>query len=297
MVLPVVLTKSGGVPVILSENGKGTAVEVADNGLGMAVTLVNEGGAPVVLVSDPVASNFDPVAYLGSDLIELWDASRADTIFALTDATYTNAVHSWTGLKTGANLAQSTPNLKPFYDPTGLDGSPCLTFNGTSQYLKCTDAAFMALLPSGSDPCEMWVLCSQDVDATDATTRHVAGYANSSAANGRSLARIAVSSVNRGRTYTGTGASASVATDTHVDFSGVHVLRGIFGATQTSAQVDGEALVTATVTPATGTPALFMVGSIPALAASNWWSGKVSAVMVTKTLTTQQATDLHSYLG
>lgn len=244
-----------------------------------------------------VGGNYNPVTALGSDLIEMWDAARADTIFALTDATYTNAVHSWTGIKTGANLAQSTPNLKPWYDPTGLSGSPCLTFNGTSQYLKCTDAALMALLPSGTDPCEIWALCSQDVAAADATTRHVAGYANSSVANGRSIARLAVSSVNRARAYMGTGASAGVATDTHVDLSGVHVLRGIFGATQTSIQVDGEALATATVTPATSTPAMFMVGSIPALAASNWWQGKVAVILITNPLSDDKAAALRSCLG
>jgi hypothetical protein len=244
-----------------------------------------------------IGGNYNAVTALGSDLIEMWDAARADTILELTDATYTNAVHSWTGIKTGANLAQSTPNLKPYYDPTGLSGTPCLTFNGTSQYLKCTDAGLMASLPAGTDPCEIWALCSQDVDASDATTRHVVGYANSSLSNGRSLARTAVSSVNRARTYTGTGASAGVATDTHVDLSGVHVMRGIFGPTKTSAQVDGEALVTATVTPATGTPALLMVGSIPALAASNWWSGKVAAILITNPLSDDKAAALRSYLG
>lgn len=244
-----------------------------------------------------VGGNYNPVTALGSDLIEMWDAARADTIFALTDATYTNAVHSWTGLVTGANLAQTTPNLKPYYDPAGLSGSPCMTFNGTSQYFKCTDASLMSLLPTGTDPCEIWVLCSQDADAADATTRHVVGYANSSVANGRSLSRIPVSSVNRGRTYTGTGGSAGVATDTHIDLSGVHVMRGIFGPTKTSAQIDGEALVTATVTPATGIPALLMVGSIPALAASNWWQGKVAVILITNPLSDDKAAALRSYLG
>jgi hypothetical protein len=241
--------------------------------------------------------NYDPVASLGDDLIEMWDASRSDTVFALTDATYTNAVHSWKGLVTGANLAQSTPNLKPKYDPTGLSGTPCITFNGTTNWLKCTDSGLMALLPTGTDPCEIWALCSQDADPSDATTRHVAGYANTSLANGRSISRIPVTGVNRGRTYMGTGASAGVATDTHVDLSGVHVLRGILGTTQTSVQVDGEALGTTSVTPATGTPAFFMVGSIPALAAANWWQGKISVIVVTKPLSSDKATALHNYLG
>lgn len=256
--------------------------------------VLHDPGKAVPVLATP---NYDPITALGTDLIEMWDASRADTVLALTDATYTGAVHSWTGLVTGANLAQSTPNLKPIYSSTGLSGTPCLTFNGTSQYLKCTDAAFLALLPTAATPCEIWVLCSQDAAAADATTRHAVGYSASSAINGRSLARIPVSSVNRARVYTGTGAAATVATDTNVDLSGVHVMRGIFGATASSIDVDGNTAVSATVTPVTSTPALFMVGSIPALAASNWWQGKISTIILTKPLSTAKATALHNYLG
>jgi hypothetical protein len=241
--------------------------------------------------------NYVPVSAIGSDLIECWDARRADTILALSDATYTNAVHSWTGLVTGANLAQTTPLLKPVYDPVGLNGGPCIIFDGIQQYLTCTDAAFMALLPIGSTACEIWVLCSQDVAGADGTTRHVAGYANTSVVNVRSLARLPVTGVNRARIYTGTGAAATVATDTAVDLSGIHVMRGIFGSTQSSIEVDGNTAVSATVTPVTSAPLLFRVGAIPASAASNWWQGKVAAVFITKPLSAQKAADLHKYLG
>lgn len=265
--------------------------------LGLELSLTSSALLAEVGSIPPIAPNYDPVKALGDDLIEMWDAARGDTVFALTDATYTDAVHSWVGIKTGANLAQSTPNLKPKYDSTGLSGSPCLTFNGTSQYLKCTDSAFLALLPKDAVPCEIWALCSQDVAAADTTTRHIAGYSASSVINGRSLARLPVSSVNRARAYAGTGAAATTATDTHVDLSGVHVMRGIFGATQTSIDVDGNSPVVASVVPVTSTPALFMVGAIPALAASNWWQGKIAAILVTKPLSSQKATDLHAYLG
>lgn len=296
MVIPVVIVDSGGLPVVLSENGLGTPIEIADNGYGTPVTIASD-GFPVVLVTDPVENNFDPVSYLGADLIEYWDANRADTITATSDATYTNAASSWLGIVTGANLAQTTPNLKPWYDPTGLAGSPCFTFNGTSQYFTCTDAAFLALLPTGATPCEFWVVGSQDALVADTTTRYAAGYSNSSVVNGRAIARLVVSSVNRARVYTGTGAAATTATDTAVDLSGVHVMRGIIGATQTSIQVDGGSLINATVTPVTDAPTRFSVGSIPALAASNWWKGKIAAVLITKPLTAQQALDLHSYFG
>jgi hypothetical protein len=243
------------------------------------------------------SSNYDPITALGTDLIEYWDASRADTVLALTDATYTDAVHSWLGLVTGANLAQSTPNLKPTYSPTGFNGDPCITFDGVQQYLTCTDAAFMSLLPQGATPCELWVLCSQDVAATDTTTRHVVGYSASSVVNGRALARLPVSSVNRARVYTGTGAAATTATDTVTDLSDIHVIRGVIGATQTSIEVDGGTQTNATVTPVTSAPTLFRVGAIAALAASNYWQGKVAAVLLTKPLSAQKAADLHSYLG
>lgn len=239
----------------------------------------------------------DVISILGSDVYEYWDAARADTIASITDSTYTDAVSSWTGLITGANLAQSTPLLKPWYSSTGLAGGPCITFDGTQQYLTCTDSAFLAILPTGATPCEIWVLGSQDVAAADATTRHVAGYAASSVINGRSLARLPVTSVNRARAYTGTGAAATTATDTHVDLSGVHVLRGIYGATVTSVDVDSNAPVTASVVPVTSVPTLFRVGAIPASAASNYWQGKVAVVLVTKPLSTAKAAILHRYLG
>lgn len=245
----------------------------------------------------PPTTPFDYQTVLGSNLIEAWDANRGDTILETSDQTYANVVSSWLGIVTGANLAQSTPLLKPTYDPVGLAGGPCITFDGVQQYLNCTDSGLMALLPTGATPCEIWVLCSQDIAAADSTTRHVVGYAASSVINGRSLARLPVSAVNRARIYTGTGAAASVATDTHVDFSGVHVLRGVWGATQSTVDVDGSGAVAVSVVPVTSTPTLFRVGAIPALAASNWWSGKVAAVILTKPLTTDQAAALHAYLG
>lgn len=242
-------------------------------------------------------TNYNPVSGLGTNLIEWWSAKRADTFSTLSDSTYTNVVSSWRGIVTGANLAQSTPNLKPVYSPGSFASAPSVVFDGVQQWLKCTDAAFLALLPSGSNPCEIWVLCSQDVAAADATTRHVAGYSATSVVNGRSLARLPVGGVNRARSYTGTGAAASTVTDTVVDLSGIHVMRGIFGATQTSLQTDGNTPINGAVVPVTSAPALFMVGSIPALAASNWWQGKVSDILVTKPLSAQKAADLHAYLG
>lgn len=257
------------------------------------------GGLGVVAASKKLgqASNIYPTNVVPPDfMIEFWDAARGDTISSYTDSTYTDAVTSWLGTVTGANLAQSTPLLQPWYRPTGLAGAPCIQFDGTQQYLTCLDAAFLALLPSAAVPSELWVVCSQDALAADTTERYVAGWGPASVTNGRAISRFVNTGVNRARGRIGINGSAVSVNDAAIDFSGVHVIRHIVGATQSSLSVDGGVLTTAAAVPVT-TNQRFRVGAIPAAAASNWWQGKISAVLVTKPLTDDQAAALHSYFG
>lgn len=249
----------------------------------------------------PPAPNFDPVDYFGTDLIEYWDAQRNDTLTTLTDSTYTNVVSSWLGLKLGSNLTMSTPGLKPTYLPEGLDFGggvkrPCLDFDGTAQYLTCTDSALLAALPATNVPSEMWMLLKQEALAADTGERYAGGWCGSSVITGRTISRIVTTGVNRARGRTGIGASATSVDGTAVDFSGIHVIRHIVGATQSSLSVDGGSLITASAVPST-TNTRFRAGAIPAAGASNYWKGKIAAIFVTKPLTTDQATALHAYLG
>jgi hypothetical protein len=240
--------------------------------------------------------NYDPLAALGTDIYEYWDTNRADTISETTDATYSNAVSAWLGLVTGANLAQSTPNLKPTYSPTAFAGAPCIVLDGIQQYLTCTDAALLALLPSGASPCEIWALLSQDALPADTTERYAVGYSGTSVTTGRAISRYVNAGVNRARGRTGTGAAATSVNDAAVDFSGIHVIRQIVGATQSSLSVDGGALTNGAVVPST-TNSRFRVGAISASGPSNYWQGKVAAVLITKPLSDDKAADLHRYLG
>lgn len=244
----------------------------------------------------PPTPNYDPIAALGSDLIEYWDASRADTLGVTTDATYTNAVNSWTGLILGSNMANSTPGLKPIYEPTGMNGRPCIKFDGSAQYLTCTDSGLLAALPSGATASEMWMLLTQEALAADTTERYAGGWAGSSVITGRTISRIVTSSVNRARGRTGIGASATSANDTVVDFSDTHVVRVINGATVLGLEVDGGTKTTIAAVPST-TNTRFRAGAIPAAAASNYWQGRIAAILVTKSLTDEKATALHGYLG
>jgi hypothetical protein len=240
--------------------------------------------------------NYDPVTALGSDLIEMWDAARGDKIATLTDSTYTNAVSSWKGLVLNSDLAMSTPLLKPWYSPAGLAGGPCLTFDGVQQYLTCTDAALLAALPDGAEAGEMWILLSQDTLVADTTERYACGWAGSSVVAGRAISRVVTGGVNRARGRTGIGASAASADDTAVDFSGVHVIRQIVGATQSSLSVDGGTLNSVAAVPAT-TNTRFRVGAIPAAGATNHLKCKIGVVLVTRTLSADKAAALHHYLG
>lgn len=278
-----VLSNTGGIGPILGAKWKTGSV------LGRALVSLPSYGQGAALA---VAANYDPITGLGSDLIEMWDAARADSL-TVTDP---NLVSAWLGLVLGSNLAQTTTNLKPVYQPEGFNGAPCLSFDGTQQYLTCTDAPLMAALPDGAETGELWVVVDQAALPADTGERYAAGWCGSSVVTGRAISRIVTTGVNRTRGRTGIGASSTNADGTTVDFSGRHVVRHIVGATQSSLSVDGGANVTVSAVPST-TNTRFRAGSIPAAGPGNYWNGKIAAIVATKTLDTDKATALHNYLG
>lgn len=236
------------------------------------------------------ATNYNPVAELGSDLIAYWDANRGDS-FSVTD----NVVRSWRDIIAGYELKAADPPTSPVYWPTSLSGSPAVVFSG-SQYLTCIDAPLLAALPSGASPCELWALVSQDALPADASERCAVSYGGSSLTTGRAITRVVTTDTNRARGRTGTGAGATNVNDTVVDFSGVHVARQIVGATQSSLSLDGGSPTNAAAVPSTTNQRL-RVGSINASAPSSNWIGKIAAVLVTLPLSEGKATALHGYLG
>ena len=238
----------------------------------------------------PVAPAVDIVAILDSDVIAYWDAARGDLISSID-----NVITGWTDIIGGYELTRADIPTSPTYNPTGLAGTPSISFSN-AQYLTTTDANLMAALPDGAEPCEIWALCSQDALPADTTTRHVASYGGSSLVTGRSISRTVNTGVNRTRTYTGIGASATNVNDTTVDLSGIHVLRGVFGATDTSLSIDGGTNGSAAAVPAT-TNSRLRIGSLNASGPSNHWQGEIAAVLITHPLSGEKVTALHNYFG
>lgn len=252
-------------------------------------------GVKAVLAFDPEAQGYDPVTALGAKLIAYWDANRGDTLTVVSSDGDDNAVTAWADIVAGYSAIPADVASRPAYLPTGLSGAPCLNFD-TTQYLTCTDAGLLAALPDGAEPSEMWVVLSQDALPADTTERYAVAYGGSSITTGRGISRIVTTGVNRTRSRTGTGAAATNISDTAVDFSGVHVIRQIVGATSSSLEIDGGTASSAAAVPST-TNSRLRIGSISASGVSNNWNGKIAAVLVTTALTEDEAVLLHRYLG
>ena len=98
-----------------------------------------------------------------------------------------------------------------------------------------------------------------------------------------------VSATNRASLDVGDNSVAQAVNDTAVDFSGRHFARGVFGATASTIQVDGNATITSTsVVPVTGSTRV-RIGASSANTAANFWSGSVRDIVVTNPLSVAQA--------
>jgi hypothetical protein len=228
-------------------------------------------------------TSLNPYAY--------WDASRGDTITVLT-----GAVASWKDIVAGYDAAQNTTSLKPIYSATSFNGSPGITFDGVDDYLTCTDATFLAALPSGASPYEIWALVSQDALPADTTERFAVAVGGSSLLTGRAISRIVNTGVNHARGRTGNGSSSVNAEDTATDLSGIHVFRYAIGATASPLSIDGGSSYTGSVVPAT-TNSRLRIGASHSSAAVNFWQGQVAVVVITPPLSVDQASGLQQYLG
>src|SRR5690606_26555418 len=121
----------------------------------------------------------------------------------------------------------------PAYSATGMSGLPCAVFDGTDDLL--TLAPVPASFPT-TGAGEIWVSCRQDALAADGANRVAFGFGANSSTNQRNIRRSLVSGVSRARAI----AAGQTATNTAVDFSGVHVARGRYGASM-QMDVDGVA--------------------------------------------------------
>lgn len=170
-------------------------------------------------------------------------------------------------------------------------GRPGLIFDGSDDELTLASVPF----PTGASACEIWALVDQQALVADTSTRLAASYGGTGTANRRRIGRAVSGGANRGQIGAGDGASEVTATNGSVDFSGRHVARGIFRATEIQADMDGISAAAQAVVPAT-TSDRTRIGANSSPTAGGFWHGMMSTVIVTGALSTDQASQLTAYL-
>lgn len=215
------------------------------------------------------------------------DAERADTI---TQAA--GLVSSWVDTITGTAFVQVTDASKPGYSATGFNGRPCLTFDGTADNLAYTAGA-IAWPNSGSF--EVWALVDQTLPVSDTAARIPVGWPNATT-NGFSLQRVVVSGANRLRVSVGTGA-AQVQAEA-ASFEGRCLIRSIYNGTTVTPYINGSAGATSSsVTASFSGATRYRIGCAAASSVSNFWSGNINFLAITRLLSDATAANLTAYLN
>jgi hypothetical protein len=213
---------------------------------------------------------------LESSLLAWWDAGHGVS------------ASTWVDRKAGLVL---TASGAPAWSATSFNGFPGITFDGVDDYYTLASVPF----PTGANPCEIWIVCSQDALPADTTSRRLFGYGGTANPAARLFQRIVTGGVNRIRANVGDGAVGQAIDNTTVDFSSRHLLRLSVGATASSLYVDGGSAIDLSVVPATGTTRV-RIGASQADTAASFWSGKVRDIVVTGPLSSDDAASLQSYL-
>lgn len=240
-------------------------------------------------VDDPADPGYDPVAALGAKLLAWWNADRSDLI-TLSGVQVT----SWKDVVGAYDCAQGVSGSRPIFGATSFNGSPGVSFDGTDDELTLGSTP----LPTGANPCEIWVVASQnEVAVGNGGIRRFFTYGGTSDNDHRSVFRSAVSDVNRAYARTGLGSSNVSRVQLLVDLTGRHLIRGIFSATTVNVEVDGASSNDpADAVSATGTTRT-RIGANTANTAGHFMNGVMRDVLVTTNdLTGDEAAALEAYL-
>lgn len=246
-------------------------------GLGLSLPfLVGRGGGVA----------WTPVA-LGAALLAWWTADRAD-LLTLSGAQVT----SWKDVVAGYDMAQGVSAARPVYSATGWNGFPGISSDGVDDELTLGSVSW----PSGAAPSELWALVQQDALVADTTSRTALSYGGASTASGRGLRRVVSGGANRGALAVGDGAVLTTDTETTVNLSTRHVMRGIIGGAASTVSVDAATTSGSAVVPNTSTSRTRLFAA-NASAASLFWNGKARDFLITQPLSIDQAVQLAAYLN
>ena len=224
---------------------------------------------------------------LGTALLGWWDAERDTSKITQSGG----LVSSWADLVGSYAATQGVSASRPVWSATSFNGRPGITFDGSDDELTLASVPF----PTGASACEIWALVDQQDVVADTTNRRIFAYGGNANATSRHLYRSVGLGMYRAGWIVGDGVGVQNSDNTPVDLSGRHVMRLRVSPTATQVDVDGVAGSSAAVVPGTGTTRT-RLGANTGDAAGGFWKGHAAALLVTSTLSTDQASQLLTYL-
>jgi len=224
---------------------------------------------------------------LGAKLVFWFDAETTSSM-TLTGS----LVDQWRDRKSDFPVAQATSGFKPVLNPTGINGRPAVVFDGSDDYLQAIAGSTSAsAIPQGANTSEVWQLAN-DTAVGSAVLRMMLSTGSTSSqrrATGRNSALPNPVSL---RVPQGAGTTPVNGT---TSLNGVHAVRTIFASAGSRVFVDQ--LTTAEATTAVAlnsTDTLLTVGSLTS--SSSFWQGPVNSVIVTTSLTADEADEMMNFL-
>lgn len=228
---------------------------------------------------------------LGTSLFAWFDAEI--------DASVTQSgglVSAWQDVVSSFSVIQSNGSQKPVYTTGSFNSRPGIIFDGVDDRLQ--GANFPASYPSGGAPGWIWGLVSQEAGAGVVSRCDVLSYGSQTTTNNtRRLCRVTTGGVNRAVSGIGDGTNNADALNTSVDFSNRHVVIAKASGTISVCDVDGVSGSAGqqSAVPATTASQLFSIGG--ATNGGDFWTGRMSAVLLTAPLSAADEAKLLAHLS
>jgi len=222
------------------------------------------------------ARGFDPFS-LSAALYDVWDAERAETL-SLASGT----VRAWRSVRHGHAATQTAGASRPSWATAGLNGRPCVSFDGADDELVCDG---VGALPTGDEACEIWMLGAQDAPVSDTGVRYAFGYGGGSFLSSRGVRRDVVGGVSRATVLYGAAPSNVIAVAPG-SFDGPSVVRIEVTGTQGYAALNGARGAAAAGVATTGDAVVRIGAGAPG---TNFFKGRIALIAVTAPLDETQA--------
>jgi hypothetical protein len=184
----------------------------------------------------------------------------------------------------GYSASQVTAASRPAYSATGLNGRPCISFDGTDDWLRMGLQPF----PTGGD-IEIWSLADQQSGTAGQKVFLTIG-----ASSVNTAIRAGKSNTSSPSVQVGAGTSNVVVLQAS-GFSNINAYRARITATHTDVQLNDTTMTPVATTSAIGTTST-TIGGNSTTTPANLWLGSINSLLVTQLLTAPEAANLLAWL-